>query len=456
MADYVSTNPVTAEVTATFPEISDQDVETMVAQSTTAQKDWAATEPAERARLLRAVAQQYRDRSEELAMIITTEMGKPMTQSRGEVNLVASIYDYYADHLDEFLAPKPLTIAGDGSAEVQAEPIGPLLGVMPWNFPYYQIARFAAPNMALGNTVMVKHARNCPRSALVIEEIMLTAGVPEGVYTNAFISTGQVETIIGDQRVAGVSLTGSERAGEAIGAAAGKYLKRSVLELGGSDPFVVLADADVDAAAKTAASGRIYNSGQACSGSKRFLVHADIYDEFVEKFTAEMADYVPTDPTQDDSLIGPLSSAGAATELDEYIEDAVAHGAEVKLGGREAGDESAFFPTTVLTDVPRAARAYYEELFGPVAVVHSASSDEELVELANDSVYGLGGSVFSNDRAHARKIANQIETGMIAINGVVRSAPDLPFGGIKRSGIGLELSEDGFLAFANQKLIREP
>lgn len=456
MADYVSMNPATGEVASRYPEISDQEVQELVAQSTAAQSQWAATSPAERARLLRAVGQQYRDRVEELAMILTTEMGKPITQSRGEVTLVASIYEYYADHLAEFLAPKPLNITGEGSAEVQAEPIGPLLGVMPWNFPFYQVARFAAPNMALGNTVMVKHARNCPRAALAIEEIMVAAGVPEGVYLNAFISTGQVETIIGDDRVAGVSLTGSERAGESIGATAGKYLKRSVLELGGSDPFVVLADADVEAAAKTAAAGRIYNSGQACSASKRFLVHEDVYDEFVECFAAEMAQYVPTDPTEDDSLIGPLSSADAAAELDEFIEDAVARGATVKVGGRDNGDVSAFFPATVLTDVTPAARAYHEELFGPVAVVHKAASDEELVELANDSVYGLGGSVFSQDRDKAREIANKIETGMVAINGVIRSAPDLPFGGIKRSGVGLELGEDGFLAFANQKLIREP
>lgn len=455
MSDYVSTNPATGEVVATYPETTELEVTSLIEQSANAQRQWAATAPQQRATLLRAVAQQYRDRVEELAMIITTEMGKPITQSRGEVNLVASIYEYYANQLEEFLAPKPLQISGDGHAEVQAEPIGPLLGVMPWNFPYYQVARFAAPNLALGNTVMVKHARNCPRAALAIEEIMLDAGIPAGVYQNAFISTSQVETIIGDDRVAGVSLTGSERAGEAIGAAAGKYLKRSVLELGGSDPFIVLADADVDAAAKTAAAGRLYNSGQACSASKRFLVHEQVYDEFVEKFAAEMNNSMPTDPTSDDSLIGPLSSAAAAVELDEYIEDAVANGAKVKVGGREAGDTSAFFPATVLTDVKPAARAYYEELFGPVAVVHKAATDDELVELANDSVYGLGGSVFSQDREKARAIANRVETGMVAINGVVRSSPEIPFGGIKRSGVGLELGEDGFLAFANQKLIRE-
>jgi len=455
MADYLSINPATGEVTATYPEISDENVESLVAKSTAAQKEWATTEPAERARLLHAIAQQYRDRIEELSMILTTEMGKPVTQSRGEVNLVASIYDYYAENLEKFLEPKSLNAAVGGLAEIQAEPIGPLLGVMPWNFPYYQVARFAAPNLALGNTAMVKHARNCPRSARAIEEIMLAAGIPEGVYQNAFISTRHVESVIGDDRVAGVSLTGSERAGEAIGAAAGKYLKRSVLELGGSDTFVVLADADVTAAAKTAAAGRIYNSGQACSASKRFLVHDEVYDEFIEKFAAEMCQYVPSDPTSDDSLLGPLSSVSAATELDEYIEDAVNNGAKVVAGGRENGDESAFFPATVLTDVTPDARAYHEELFGPVAVVHSAASDDELIKLANDSVYGLGGSVFSEDSDRARQVANRIETGMIAINGVIRSAPDIPFGGIKRSGVGIELGEDGFLAFANQKLIRE-
>lgn len=455
MADYLSTNPATGEVTATYPEISDDNVEILVTKATAAQKEWAAIEPPERARLLHAVAQQYRDRIEELSMILTNEMGKPVTQSRGEVNLVASIYDYYADNLEKFLKPKPLHPAAGGLAEIQAEPIGPLLGVMPWNFPYYQVARFAAPNLALGNTAIVKHARNCPRSALAIEEIMLAAGVPDGVYQNAFISTRHVETIIGDGRVAGVSLTGSERAGEAIGAAAGKHLKRSVLELGGSDPFIVLADADVTAAAKTAAAGRIYNSGQACSASKRFLVHETVYEDFLEKFATEMGRYIPSDPTSDECLIGPLASVGAAIELDEYIEDAVKNGARVIVGGREKGDESAFFPPTILTDVTPVARAYYEELFGPVAVVHSAASDDELIKLANDSVYGLGGSVFSKDNDLARQVASRIETGMIAINGVIRSASDIPFGGIKRSGVGIELGEDGFLAFANQKLIRE-
>ncbi|WP_336716623.1 NAD-dependent succinate-semialdehyde dehydrogenase [Arthrobacter sp. USHLN218] len=456
MGVYTTTNPATGEVIANYPEITEGELDSIIGRAATAQVEWAGTPTGERAAILRRAAGIHRERLDELAALLTLEMGKPITQARAEVKLVASIYQYYADHLAGFLADQPLSITGEGTAIVRSEPIGTLLGVMPWNFPYYQVARFAAPNLALGNTVLVKHARNCPQSAMAIEEVLREAGIPEGGYANAFISSAQVEKVIGDERIAGVSLTGSELAGQAIGAAAGRHLKRSVLELGGSDPFIVLADADIEQAATVAAAGRLYNAGQACTASKRFIIDEKVFDEFLAHFTDAMKSYSPSDPTQDDCTMGPLSSAAAARELDGYVRDAVAHGARIVIGGREEGADSAFYPPTILVDVPEQAAAYRDELFGPVAVVHPVADEDAAVRLANDSPFGLAGTVFSGNRQRARAIADRLETGMVGINSLIRSAPDLPFGGVKRSGVGRELARDGFIAFANQKLVRDP
>ena len=456
MGVYTSTNPADGTVTATYQEISDEALDGVITTAAQAQKAWASRPAEERATVLASVARTHRERREELAAVLTREMGKPISQARKEVDIVAAIFDYYAEHLQQFLGESELPIRGEGSAVIRNEPIGVLLGVMPWNYPYYQVVRFVAPNLGLGNAVFVKHARNCPEAALMIEQVLRASGVPEGVYTNTFISSAQVEQAIADPRVAGVSLTGSERAGEAVGAAAGRHLKRAVLELGGADPFVVLDDADVAEAAKVAAAGRLVNGGQTCTASKRFIVNERIYDEFVERFTQEMAKFTPSDPMTEDCALGPLVSAQAAQELDAFVADAVRHGARVTTGGRTEGDESAYFPPTVLVDVVEPARAYREELFGPVAVVHSATDDDEAVRLANDSPFGLAGTVFGQDKGRARSVAERIETGMVWLNSVSRSAPDLPFGGVKRSGMGRELAKDGFIAFANQKLIRDP
>lgn len=453
---YTTTNPATAQTIATYPEISDKDLSNVIERASAAQVMWAATPPEDRATVLRRAAKIHRERVDELASVLTLEMGKPITQARGEVQLVASIYEYYADNLAELLDDQPLPITGEGQALVHSEPIGVLLGVMPWNFPYYQVARFVAPNLALGNTMIVKHSRQCPQAALAIGEVLREAGAEDGVYSNVFISSTQVETTIAHESIAGVSLTGSERAGEAIGAAAGRHLKRSVLELGGSDPFVVLDDADLEFAAKTAAAGRMFNGGQACTASKRFIVDEKVADEFLSHFSAAMDLYAPSDPTNDTCTLGPMSSASAARELDEYVQDAVEKGARIVAGGRAVGENSAYYPPTVLVDVPKAAKAHREELFGPVAVVQVAADEEEAVRLANDSAYGLAGAVFSEDLSRARSVADRLQTGMVAINSLIRSAPDLPFGGIKRSGMGRELAKDGFIAFANQKLIRLP
>ncbi|MBB3082472.1 NAD-dependent succinate-semialdehyde dehydrogenase [Geodermatophilus sabuli] len=454
MGLYTTTNPATGETLATYEEISDAELQDLIARSDAAYRSWRTTSPDERRAVLSRAAEIHRERSEELAALLTLEMGKPAAQAQGEVALVASIYQYYADHVEEFLADEPLEISGPGTAVVRTEPIGPLVGVMPWNYPYYQVARFAAPNIALGNTVILKHARNCPQSALVVERVLTEAGLPDGVYLNAFISSAQVADAIADPRVQGVSLTGSEKAGAAVAEVAGRNLKKCVLELGGSDPVIVLDDADIDAAAAAAATGRLANGGQACTASKRFLVQAGVYDEFVRRLVDQMAGWTPDDPTSTDTKMGPLSSASAAGELDELVEDAVSQGAELLLGGGRTGEESAFYRPTLLGGVTSRMRAYSEELFGPAGVVYRFDSIEDAIELANDSPYGLSSSVFTSDDEKAQQIAESLETGMVWINSTSRSAPDLPFGGVKRSGFGRELARFGFNEFANKKLVR--
>ena len=454
MGEYITIDPATGDRLAQYPEISDAALDDLIGASTAAYRSWRTTPLEQRRAVLTRAAEIHREQADELAKLLTLEMGKPIAQAKGEVELVASIYQYYADHAAEFMADEPLTITGPGTAVVRTEPIGPLLGVMPWNYPYYQVARFAAPNIALGNTIILKHARNCPQSALAVERVLTEAGLPEGVYLNAFISSAQVAATIADPRVQGVSVTGSEKAGSAVGEVAGRHMKKVVLELGGSDPFVVLADADIDAAAKAAVIGRLGNGGQACTASKRFIVEDRVYDEFVSKLVEGMAGWQPADPTAPETKLGPLASDSGATELDELVQEAVSHGAEVLLGGDRPN--GAWYTPTVLARVTRGMRAYSEELFGPVAVVYRAGSVDEAIDLANDSPFGLASSVFTSDPEKAEQVAEQLETGMVWINSTSKTAPDLPFGGVKGSGVGRELARFGFDEFANKKLVRNP
>ncbi|WP_268934001.1 NAD-dependent succinate-semialdehyde dehydrogenase [Sinomonas notoginsengisoli] len=452
---YQTVNPATGQSVASFPALNDAEVEGVLSASTEAYASWRKAPLKDRASVLKRAAELHRERADELAALLTLEVGKPIAEARGEVALVANIYEYYADHAEEFLDDEQLSIAGPGEAIVRTEPIGPIVGVMPWNFPYYQVARFAAPNVVLGNTVIVKHSRNCPQSALAIESILNEAGVPEGVYINAFATSGQIAAMVADPRVRGVSLTGSEMAGSAVAEVAGRHMKKFVLELGGSDPFIVLADADLDKAVSDAVAGRLYNAGQACTASKRFIVEDGVYDEFLSRFAEAMRAVQPDDPMELGTRLGPLASRAAAEELAEIVDDAILHGATA-IAGDTPGREGAFFPPTVLTGVVPGTRAYSEELFGPVAVVHRASSASDAVEIANDSAYGLAASVYTTDEAAAREIAAQLEAGMVWINSVSRSAPDLPFGGVKLSGVGRELSRFGINEFANKKLVRIP
>jgi succinate-semialdehyde dehydrogenase/glutarate-semialdehyde dehydrogenase len=454
MGCYTTIDPSTGEHLAQYPEISDAELDDLIAHSTAAYRSWRVTPLEQRRAVLARAAEIHREQADELAKLITIEMGKPIAQAKGEVELVASIYQYYAEHAEEFIADEPLTIAGPGTAVVRTEPIGPLVGVMPWNYPYYQVARFAAPNIALGNTIILKHARNCPQSALAVERVLAEAGLPDGVYANAFISSAQVADAIADPRVQGVSITGSEKAGSAVGEVAGRHMKKVVLELGGSDPFIVLDDADVGAAAKAAVVGRLANGGQACTASKRFIVEDRVYDEFVSKLIEGMAGWQPADPTAPETKLGPLASDSGAKELDELVQEAISHGAEVLLGGDRPN--GAWYAPTVLARVTRGMRAYSEELFGPVAVVYRAGSVDEAIDLANDSPFGLASSVFTSDPEKADRVAEELETGMVWINSTSKSSPDLPFGGVKGSGVGRELARFGFDEFANKKLVRNP
>ena len=452
MTDYAVTNPATGEVLATYPTATDAEVQAALAAADEAFRTWGRTSaPAERADLLRKVAELHRERRDELAAIIVREMGKPLAAAEGEVDFAADITEYYADHIDEITGDTPLDILGEGTAVIRRAPLGVLLGIMPWNFPYYQVARFAAPNLAVGNTILLKHAPQCPESAAAIAQMYADAGFPAGAYVDVRLTNDQAAEVIADRRVQGVSVTGSERAGAAVAEIAGRNLKKVALELGGSDPFLLLSTDDLDAAVRAAAEARLDNNGQSCNGAKRFVVASDLYDGFVEKFSAAMADATVGDPFDGDTVLGPLSSLAAAERLAEQVDRAVAQGATLVTGGVRDG---AFYPGTVLTGVTPEMDAYREEFFGPVGVVYRAEGEDEAVEIANATPFGLGSYVFTTDAEQADRVADRLDAGMVYVNVVLADSPELPFGGVKRSGTGREM---GLLAadeFVNKKLVR--
>jgi acyl-CoA reductase-like NAD-dependent aldehyde dehydrogenase len=454
MKKYASVDPTSGRVVQEFDTMTDAEASASVARSAGAYRGWHRKELSERRSLLQRIADLHRQHSVELAKLMTLEMGKPIAQAKVEVELSASIYEYYAKSGEKLLADEELDIAGTGRALVRTEAIGPLLGVMPWNFPYYQVARFVAPNLLLGNTILLKHASNCPQQALRIADIIAAAGVPEGVYQNIFATSGQIADIIAHPALQGVSLTGSERAGSAIGALAGKHMKKCVLELGGSDPLIVLAAADINKAAAAAAAGRFGNAGQACTSSKRMIVEESVWDPFVTAFLEKAAEWQAGDPMSEDTRLGPMSSVQARMELAEQVDDAITKGATVHQGGMVPDGDGAYYPATVLSGVTPGMRAYREELFGPVAVLYKAASMDDAIELANDSPFGLGSAVFTEDENQAAAVASRLEVGMVGINTTIKSAPDLPFGGVKTSGIGRELGKFGLNEFANKKLVR--
>lgn len=450
---YAVTNPATGETVKTFDTISDADLQAAIAAADHAFRTWSrSTTVQERAALIRRVGELHVERRQQLADIIVLEMGKPVEQALGEVDFAGAIYEYYADHADEFLKDEPIALLdGEGSAVVRRSPLGVLLGIMPWNFPYYQVARFAGPNLVIGNTILLKHAEQCPESAAAIQQIYLDAGFPEGAYVNIYASHPQIETVIADPRVQGVSLTGSERAGAKVAEIAGRNLKKVVLELGGSDPFILLSTDDLDAAVQNAVDARLDNSGQSCNAAKRFVVIDGLYDSFLSKFTEKLAEVEASDPTREDSALGPLSSLKAAENLDEQVKRAVENGATLVRGG---GRNGAFFETTVLTDVSPENPASKEEFFGPVAQVFRAKDEDDAVRIANDTPFGLGSYLYTTDKGQAERVADKIEAGMVFVNVVLADGAELPFGGVKRSGSGRELGRFGADEFVNKKLIR--
>ncbi|UQE74082.1 MULTISPECIES: NAD-dependent succinate-semialdehyde dehydrogenase [unclassified Gordonia (in: high G+C Gram-positive bacteria)] len=451
---YVTENPATGTIERTFPTMSDAEVEDVLARSAAAYREWKTTPIDDRVRMLRATAQIYRDRAQELAGVIATEMGKPINQGMGELALTAMIYDWYAEHGPALLETEELDPQGAASSTVTREPVGPLLGIMPWNFPYYQVARFAAPNLLLGNTIVLKHAPICAASSALMEQIAHDAGVPKDAYINVYASNEQAATMIADKRIQGVSLTGSGRAGAAVAQTAAQHLKKSVLELGGSDAFILLDTPDVSATAAGAAAGRMMNCGQACNSPKRFIVHEDLYDDFVAALTETVSSMTVGDPTDPATRVGPLSSVAARDTVVQQVAEAVAQGATLHTGGQALDRPGAFMAPAVLTGVTPEMNAYREEVFGPVAMVFSVSDDDQAVDLANDVDYGLSGSVWSTDVERASAVADRLDVGMAMVNEHGTSLPGLPFGGVKASGYGRELGPWGLGEFANLRLRR--
>ena len=440
---YQVVNPATGDVVQTFETASDADIEQAITAATQAYASWKDVPITERGEVVKKVAALFAERADELAAIANEEMGKPVSEGLEEAEFCQSIFDYFATEGPTLAADQPIKTFSGGKAVVQKLPVGPLLGIMPWNFPYYQIARFAAPNLMLGNTIILKHAESVPKSALAVEQIMKDAGLPEGAYVNVFASHDQIETIISDPRIQGVSLTGSERAGAIVAALAGKNLKKCVLELGGSDPMIVLDSDNLDEVVDNAWDFRMYNTGQACNSNKRMIVMDDLFDDFVGKLTEKARSI--------DSF-SPLSSRKAAEALAEQVDDAVSKGATLHAGGVLSDGPDAHYTPAVLSGITKEMRAYSEELFGPVAVVYKVGSDEEALALANDTTYGLGGAVFSADKARAEKIAQRLEVGMANVNTTAGEGAEIPFGGVKRSGFGRELGPLGMDEFVNKRM----
>ncbi|MFC8225063.1 NAD-dependent succinate-semialdehyde dehydrogenase [Streptomyces sp. NPDC057287] len=450
---FATVDPATGETVAEFPSIEGEQVDAVLDTADRAFDAWRKRPIEDRADVVGRAAELMRERKEPLARIITLEMGKLISEARGEVDLAASILTYYAEHGPGFAADEPLDVA-EGEAYLVNEPLGVLLGVMPWNFPLYQVVRFAGPNLVLGNTVLVKHAGICPQSALALESLFRDAGAPVGVYTNLFVSHDEISRIIDSPVVRGASLTGSEKAGAQVAERAGRNMKPSLLELGGSDVFIVLDGEALDRTVGAAVAGRMGNTGQSCVASKRFIVVADVYDEFVEGMRRGFEALEAGDPSDDSTTLGPLSSEQAASDLVDQIRETVAQGAELVIGGDRVDRPGAYVEPTILTSVKPGMRAYAEELFGPAAVIHRVADEDEAIALANDSQYGLGGSVFCADVERARRVAERVETGMVWVNHPTSTQADLPFGGIKRSGYGRELSKLGMQEFVNRKLVR--
>jgi len=450
---YQSLSPFDGKLIKDFDDINGAEYETKLAAAQTCFETWRHKTYAERAVIIAKAAKLLHDQADAFAHIMTLEMGKRIGEARAEVEFSARILAYYAENAERFLAPVKLNpIVGE--AHMESSPIGVIFGVEPWNFPYYQLARIAGPHLMAGNTLVVKHAGIVPQCALAFEKLLLDAGAPVGLYTNLFISHEQAEQVVDDPRIKGVCLTGSVAAGQNVAARAGQNLKVSSMELGGSDAFIVLEDADLDHTIPWAVWGRMYNTGQTCCAAKRFIVVDKVADEFLERFQAALSALRAGDPLDEKTSLGPLSSEAALVQLLKQVDDAVAKGAKLVIGGKRIDRPGSYMEPTILTDIKPENPAFRDEFFGPVALFFRVKNEDEAIALANDSDFGLGGSVWTKDAARGRRVASKVETGMMFINNIDWSDPELPFGGIKNSGYGRELGDMGIQEFVNKKLVR--
>lgn len=453
---YQTINPYTEETLKTFDLHSDAQLAKIITTAdTTYRNNWRKKTYAQRSAILHKAAEIMRHNRDAFATPITVEMGKLFREAQAEVDLSADILDYYADNAEKFLVPVDLKV-DDGKATILSQPIGIVFCIEPWNFPYYQLARVAGPNLMAGNVLIVKHAPGVPQCAVMFEELFADAGAPEGTYSNVFITNEQSATVVADPRVRGVALTGSERAGKAVAAEAGSALKKNTMELGGSDAFIVLDDADLDVAVKWAVWGRMNNTGQCCVAAKRFIVHEKIADAFTARFKAELEKLVDGDPMDEKTTLGPLCSESALKLVLGQIESAVEHGARIVTGGKRIARPGYFLQATILENITKDNPAFHQEFFAPVAMIFRVPDEQAAIDLANDSPYGLGGSVITTDIERGKRVASQIETGMVFINRSTWTAPGLPFGGVKNSGYGRELSSLGIEEFINKKLVHTP
>jgi succinate-semialdehyde dehydrogenase/glutarate-semialdehyde dehydrogenase len=450
---YQSLNPANGKLIKSFEEISDADFEKKIAAATACYEVWRHKSYAERAKIVAKAAEIMKSKVDEFALVMTLEMVKRISEARGEVEFSSSILAYYAKNAEKFLAPVKLH-PQIGEAHMESSPIGVIFGVEPWNFPYYQLARVAGPHLMAGNTLMVKHASCVPQCAIAFEKLWIDAGAPAGLYTNLLISHDQSDKIIDDPRIKGVALTGSVAAGRSLSARAGRNLKVSSMELGGSDAFIVLDDADLEHTVKWAVWGRMYNAGQTCCAAKRFIVVEELADKFLEKFSAALKALKPGDPMDEKTTLGPLSTESALVDLLKQVDGAVAKGAKVLIGGKRFDRPGSYMEPTILTDVKKDNPAFRDEFFGPVAMFFRVKDEDAAVALANDSDFGLGGSVFTKDIERGKRVASRVETGMMFINNISWSDAELPFGGIKDSGYGRELGNMGIQEFVNKKLVR--
>jgi succinate-semialdehyde dehydrogenase / glutarate-semialdehyde dehydrogenase len=448
-------NPATGETLKTFEPLTAAELDDRLARAEAAFRSYRRTGFAERARWMRAAADVLDDDTAQLAELMVTEMGKTLAAAKAEIGKCAKGCRYYADNAERLLADEPVDAAGVGANRAYAryQPLGPVLAVMPWNFPMWQAMRFAAPALMAGNVALLKHASNVPQTALYLEELFRKAGFPEDVFQTLLVGSAEVEGVIRDRRVAAVTLTGSTPAGRAVAAVAGDVLKPSVLELGGSDPYVVLPSADLEKAAKVAATARCQNNGQSCIAAKRFIVHADVAERFEQLFAEALGALVVGDPMADGTDVGPLATEQGRTDVEELVDDAVDKGARVVLGGQAVDGPGWFYPPTLVTGVTPQMRMFREEVFGPVAQLHVVADLDEAIALANDTDFGLGANVWTTDPEEQERFAAEVESGMVAVNGMVASFPELPFGGVKDSGYGRELSGHGIREFCNVKSV---